>query len=163
MTEKSKLYSAGAFSVLRPSVPHVNAGGVVNAAGSNHRLMFLFAGSDPRRRPDWRGCRCRYWRETRHGHGIRKPALQHSDSANLPTTDDVARRRRRSRMPSWPERQQIGRGKIHAMAYIAVGTGPVGAAVARVLRNRPVRAAVAADIVEAVRPRPVTRGNRIRC
>src|SRR6476469_10016852 len=45
VTEKSRLYRAGAFNVLRPKVPHVNAGGVVNAAGSNHKLMFCPAGS----------------------------------------------------------------------------------------------------------------------
>jgi hypothetical protein len=53
--KKSKLYSAGAFWLLRPSVPHVKAAGVVKAAGSNQKLILRFDGFGLAPPPDWRG------------------------------------------------------------------------------------------------------------
>ena len=43
------------------------------------------------------------------------------------------------------------------MADVAVRIGPIGPAIARILRNGPVGAAIAADIVEPMRPCPIAQ------
>ena len=51
--------------------------------------------------------------------------------------------------------QQIGRGDVHPMPHIAVGTRPVRSPVARILGNRPIGPAIAAHVVKPVRPGPI--------
>jgi hypothetical protein len=59
-------------------------------------------------------------------------------------------------LASRSERQQIGCREVHPVTAVAVRARPVRAAIVRVLRHRPVDAAVASDIVETVRPCPIS-------
>src|SRR5260221_14660515 len=97
----------------------------------------------------------RSWRASNQ-HRIRETRLQHGDSAYLPVADHLAQRAAAiGESASRSERQQIGCREVHTMAAIAVRARPIRAAIVRVLRYWPVRAAIATDIVETVRPGPV--------
>src|SRR5207245_8073556 len=78
-------------------------------------------------------------------------------SADLPIADDLAQRTSAARkLPPRSERQQVCRCQVHPVTAVAVGAGPVRAAIVRVLRHGSVIASVTADIVEPVRPGPVS-------
>src|SRR5206468_8077030 len=87
----------------------------------------------------------------------RQSALQDGNAADLPASHDVAHRAAMEVLAAGSERQQIGRSQVHSMTRIAVRAGPVSAAVAGILRDRTIIAAVAAEVIERVRPRPVTQ------